>query len=94
MSPPAHDPSRFIAALHAIIHDQAGFRLRAWDDVTAETAGPPTAASIPAHSIQRLGMGDAIDEIIRVGHRNRDEDRLVSIQAVFERPLDKTTPAG
>jgi hypothetical protein len=39
-------------------------------------------------------MGDAIDEIIRVGHRNRDERRLVSIQAVFERPLDKMEPAG
>jgi hypothetical protein len=38
-------------------------------------------------------MGDAIDEIIRVGHRNRDEGRLASIQAVFERPLDKPEPA-
>jgi hypothetical protein len=30
-------------------------------------------------------MGEAIDEIIRAGHRNREEGRLVSIQAVFER---------
>jgi SAM-dependent methyltransferase len=81
------------AEMQAVI-EGAGFRLRAWDDVTAETAGPTTAAAIPAHSIQRLVMGDAIDEIILVGHRNRDEDRLVSIQAVFERPLDKTAPAG
>ncbi len=81
------------AEMRAVI-EAAGFRLRAWDDVTAETAGPATAAAIPAHSIQRLVMGDAIDEIIRVGHRNRDEGRLVSIQAVFERPLDKTAPAG
>jgi predicted methyltransferase len=64
----------------------AGFRLRAWDDVTAETAGPAGAAPIPAHSIQRLVMGDRLDEIIRMGHRNREEGRLVSIQAVFERP--------
>jgi SAM-dependent methyltransferase len=81
------------AEMRAVI-EGAGFRLRAWDDVTAETAGPATAAAIPAHSIQRLVMGDAIDEIIRVGHRNRDEGRLVSIQAVFERPLDKAAPAG
>jgi ubiquinone/menaquinone biosynthesis C-methylase UbiE len=81
------------AAMRAVI-EGAGFRARVWDDVTAETAGPATAADIPAHSIQRLVMGDAIDEIIRVGHRNRDERRLVSIQAVFERPLDKTEPAG
>jgi ubiquinone/menaquinone biosynthesis C-methylase UbiE len=93
----ARDPStsflRTPAEMRAVI-ETAGFRLRAWDDVTAETAGPATAAAIPAHSIQRLVMGDAIDEIIRVGHRNRDEGRLVSIQAIFERPLDKTEPAG
>lgn len=93
----ANDPStsflRTPAEMRAVI-DRAGFHARVWDDVTAETAGPPTAATIPAHSIQRLVMGDAIDEIIRVGHRNRDEHRLVSIQAVFERPLDKTAPTG
>jgi ubiquinone/menaquinone biosynthesis C-methylase UbiE len=81
------------AEMRAVI-EGAGFRLRTWDDVTAETAGPATAETIPAHSIQRLVMGDAIDKIIRIGHRNRDEGRLVSIQAVFERPLDKTAPAG
>ncbi len=91
----ARDPTtsflRTPAEMRTVI-EGAGFRLRVWDDVTAETAGPATA--IPAHSIQRLVMGDAIDEIIRVGHRNRDEGRLVSIQAVFERPLDKPEPAG
>jgi len=93
----ARDPStsflRTPAEMRAVI-EAAGFRARVWDDVTAETAGPATAATIPAHSIQRLVMGGAIDEIIRIGHRNRDEGRLVSIQAVFERPLDKTEPAG
>jgi SAM-dependent methyltransferase len=79
--------------MRAVI-EAAGFRLRAWDDVTVETAGPPTAETIPAHSIQRLVMGDALDAIIRAGHRNRDERRLVSIQAVFERPLDNTASAG
>jgi SAM-dependent methyltransferase len=76
------------------VFEAAGFRLRAWDDVTAETAGPATATAIPAHSIQHLVMGDALGEIIRIGHRNRDEGRLVSIQAVFERPLDKREPGG
>ena len=93
----ARDPTtsflRTPAEMRTVI-EGAGFRLRVWDDVTAETAGPATATAIPAHSIQRLVMGDAIDEIIRVGHRNRDEGRLVSIQAVFERPLDKPEPAG
>jgi SAM-dependent methyltransferase len=65
--------------------EDAGFRVQVWDDVTAETAGPATAAGIPAHSIQRLVMGDALEDIIRVGHRNRDEGRLRSIQAVCER---------
>jgi ubiquinone/menaquinone biosynthesis C-methylase UbiE len=93
----ARDPSttflRTPAEMRAVI-EAAGFRARAWDDVTAETAGPSTGAAIPAHGIQRLVMGDALDEIIRAGHRNRDERRLVSIQAVFERPLDKPTAAG
>jgi ubiquinone/menaquinone biosynthesis C-methylase UbiE len=93
----ARDPStsflRTPAEMRAVI-EAAGFRVRVWDDVTTETAGPATAATIPPHSIQRLVMGDAIEEIIRVGHRNRDEGRLVSVQAVFERPLDKTEPAG
>jgi SAM-dependent methyltransferase len=93
----ARDPAtsflRTPDAMRAVI-EGAGFRPRVWDDVTAETAGPASAAAIPAHSIQRLVMGDALDEIIRVGHLNRDEGRLVSIQAVFERPLDNPHPAG
>ena len=72
-------------AMRAVI-ERAGFRVSVWDDVTAETVGPSTGAAVPAHSIQRLVMGDAIDEIIRAGHRNREERRIVSIQAVCERP--------
>jgi SAM-dependent methyltransferase len=72
-------------AMRAVI-EAAGFRARAWEDMTAETAGPATGAAMPAHSIARLVMGDAIDEIVAAGHRNRDERRIVSIQAVFERP--------
>jgi SAM-dependent methyltransferase len=72
-------------AMRAVI-EAAGFRARAWEDMTAETAGPTTGAAMPAHSIARLVMGDAIDAIVAAGHRNRDEHRIVSIQAVFERP--------
>ena len=85
----ARDPStsflRSPAEMRAAI-ERAGFRLLAWHDVTTETAGPATGAPVPAHSIQRLVMGDAIDAIIRAGHVNREEGRLVSIQATFERP--------
>jgi len=85
----AHDAStsflRPPAEMRAVI-EQAGFRVLVWDDVTAETVGPSTGAAIPPHSIQRLVMGDAIDAIIRAGHQNREEHRIVSIQAVCERP--------
>jgi hypothetical protein len=64
---------------------RAGFRERAWHDVTAETAGPPTADAIPPHSAQRLIMGDRLDAITRAGHRNRTEGRVVAVHAVFER---------
>jgi SAM-dependent methyltransferase len=67
------------------IMEGAGFRIRVWDDVTAEFAGPLDPATIPAHSAQRLIMGSELDAIIRAGHRNRDEGRLVSVQAVAER---------
>jgi SAM-dependent methyltransferase len=73
------------AEMRAVI-EGAGFRLLRWDDVTAETAGPTTGEAVPAHSIQRLVMGDALDAIIRAGHRNREERRMVSVQALFERP--------
>jgi hypothetical protein len=65
--------------------EAAGFMVRAWQDVTRETAGATSAAEIPGHSIQRIVMGDALDEIVRAGHRNREEGRVVSIQAVLER---------
>ncbi len=71
-------------AMRALI-EAAGFRVRAWDDVTAELTGSSTGASIPAHAIQRLVMGDALDGIIAAGQRNRSEGRIVMIQAVCER---------
>ena len=72
------------AEMRALI-EAAGFRALAWEDVTAELAGPSTGAGVPAHSIARIVMGDAIDDITRAGQRNRDEGRVVNIQAVFER---------
>ena len=72
------------AAMRAAI-ERAGFRVLVWDDITELTAGPASAAAIPPHSIRRLVMGDAIDAITRAGHRNREEHRIVSIQAVCER---------
>jgi len=72
-------------ATRAVI-EGAGFRVLAWEDMTGETAGPSTGAAVPAHSIARLVMGDAVDTISAAGQRNRDEGRIVSIQAVCERP--------
>jgi len=70
-------------AMRALI-EAAGFCARAWEDVTAEVAGP-SAGAVPAHSIQRIVMGDALGEITRAGQRNREEGRIVMIQAVLER---------
>jgi SAM-dependent methyltransferase len=70
--------------IRAVI-EAAGFRVRAWEDVTAELAGPSTGAAVPAHSVARLVMGDALDDITRAGQRNRDERRIVNVQAVLER---------
>jgi len=72
------------------VMETAGFQVRAWDDVTAEAVGPSTGASSPAHSVQRIIMGDAVDAIARSGQKNREESRIVMIQAVLER---RATPA-
>jgi SAM-dependent methyltransferase len=84
----ADDPSasflRAPAEMRAVISG-AGFGELVWEDVTAEAAAPATAEGIPAHSAQRLIMGDRLDAILRANHRNRTEGRLVSVQAVFER---------
>jgi len=84
----ASDPSTsFLRApddLRALI-TRTGFTERAWQDVTAETAGPATADSVPAHSAQRLIMGQALDAILQANHRNRAEGRMVSVQALFAR---------
>jgi SAM-dependent methyltransferase len=68
--------------MRAVI-EAAGFRPRAWDDVTAETGR--AGGTAPPHAIQRIVMGDALEAITRAGERNRVEGRIVMIQAVFER---------
>jgi hypothetical protein len=40
---------------------------------------------VPAHSIQRIVMGDALEAITRAGQRNREERRIVTVQAVLVR---------
>jgi len=69
--------------MRAVI-EAAGFRLLKWDDVTNEK-DPPTAVR-PTHSIQKLVMGEELLAEIRLAdQRNDAEQRLVMIQAVFER---------
>jgi SAM-dependent methyltransferase len=67
------------------VRETAGFRVRAWDDVTEENAVPGAAGAIPPHFAPRLIMGDALDEIVRAQQRNRTERRIVMTQAVLER---------
>ena len=81
------DGASFLRApgeMRALI-EATGFRVRAWDDVTAEAVGPSTGADGPAHSIQRIVMGDALDAIVQAGQKNRVEGRIVMVQAVLER---------
>ena len=64
--------------------EAARFHARAWDDVTVETSG--ASAPYAVHSIQSLVMADMLATITHNGRRNRDEGRLVMVQAVFDRP--------
>jgi len=81
---PAQSFLRSPAEMRALI-ERAGFRVRTWDDVTTETAGPPAGAAVPPHAVQRLIMGEALPAIARAGQRNREEGRIVMVQAVFDR---------
>ena len=71
-------------AMRAVM-EASGFHVRAWDDVTGELTGPASAAAIPAHSVQQIIMGESLDAIIRAGHQNREERRIVMTQAVLQR---------
>jgi len=50
-----------------------------------EATGPSTGTDSPAHSVQRIIMGEALEPIVKAGQRNRAERRIVMIQAVLER---------
>jgi SAM-dependent methyltransferase len=66
--------------LRALI-EEAGFVARSWDDVTEEVQAPSGAA--PAHSIQRLVMGERLEAIQAAGRRNAAEGRVRMVQATF-----------
>jgi len=82
----AHDASthflRTPTEMRTLI-ENVGFRLAVWEDATAEASG----GSAPARgrSIQSLVMGEMLATIVENGRRNRDEGRVVMVQAVFER---------
>ena len=63
--------------------ERTGFKCHAWDDVTHEPQ--PATTPDPPYSIQRLVMGENLADIRAAGQRNRNEDRIVMIHAVFER---------
>ena len=70
--------------MRSMIED-AGFRTRSWDELKANALQSNTTA--PTHTIQNLVMGDALAAIRLSDQRNRDEERIVNVQAVFDRPL-------
>jgi SAM-dependent methyltransferase len=65
--------------------EEAGFRVRVWDDVTAEASAVTPVAALPPYAIAKLVMGDALEAIMQAGQRNRDERRTLTIQAVCDR---------
>ena len=71
------------ADMRALI-ELAGFRTRAWDDVTAELAPPPAGDAAPTSTIQTIVMGDALPSITEALARNAAEGRMVNVQAVFD----------
>lgn len=63
--------------------ESTGFQTRKWEDVTHEKSTPSTASK---HTIQSLVMGDdLLAEIRKADKRNDEEERIVTIQAVFDR---------
>ncbi len=65
--------------------EAAGFRAHAWE-VMAALPGVASGAPVPGYNIYHLVMGVAMAAITQAGDRNRDEGRMVVVQAVFDRP--------
>ena len=64
--------------------ESTGFQTRKWDDVTQEKSAAPGTTN--THTIQNLVMGaELLAEIRAADKRNDEEERIVMIQAVFER---------
>ena len=63
----------------------AGFRVDTWD-VTGVVPGLTPGAPVPAHNLYHLVMGDAMAAITQAGNRNGAEGRMVTVQAVCDRP--------
>src|SRR5262245_46852583 len=81
----AHSSLRPPLEMRALI-EAAGFRVRVWDDVTADTSVATPPAALPAYAIAKLVMGDALEGIMAAGQRSRDERRVLVIHAVCGRP--------
>src|SRR5262245_423569 len=76
------------------VMEGAGFAVQAWDDVTEGAVGPSTGAPKLADSIPRIVMGDPLDEIMKAGQRNREERRIVMIQAVMRKLRSRSASIG
>jgi SAM-dependent methyltransferase len=63
---------------------RAGFRVKAWEDVTEELAAVASAPN-PALSIQGLVADQALATITEASRRNRVESRIVGVQAVMDK---------
>ncbi len=70
-------PSEMRALIEA-----AGFRTQTWD-LMGVIPGLTPGAPVLAHNIYHLVMGDAMAASAQAGDRNRDEGRMVTVQAVF-----------
>jgi hypothetical protein len=51
---------------------------------------PETADATSLYFAPRIIMGEAFDGIVRAGHRNREEGRIVWIQAIIDRLTVRT----
>jgi ubiquinone/menaquinone biosynthesis C-methylase UbiE len=63
--------------------EAAGFRVQAWEDITHQVASGRSTPS--QHSIGYLIMGDRLEAIARNSLLNERENRVVNVQAVFDR---------
>jgi SAM-dependent methyltransferase len=61
--------------------ETAGFAMEAWEDVTDNALQP--GPELPPHSVQRLVMGDRLDDIMQTYRRNLLEGRMRLFQGVF-----------